>query len=374
MPPPWGPGGRPLHRDVNTEEMWAAEPPGWWPEGHGWPPRHDGRTFFRRLTRVFLTVALLALAGLAFMAFTWHIGTTGILLRMAVVAGLGFLLVGGLIMTAGARKFGGPLAELVDAAARVERGDYTARVAERGWGPPAVRQLITTFNSAIARLEAEEDQRRRLLANTSHELRTPLTVLRGEIEAMLDGVHPADEEHLALALDQTQLMARLIEDLRTLALAEAGTLELHPEPTDLAALVRDVAAAFGAVAGREGVGIEVTAPDDAVVEVDPVRIRQVIDNLVANAVRYAPSGSAVTLEVREAPDGIGVAVVDRGPGIPPDLLPHLFDRFRKSDESRGSGLGLAIAKELVEAHGGAIHVESTVGLGARFEVTLPRDR
>ncbi|MCA9858052.1 MAG: HAMP domain-containing histidine kinase, partial [Dehalococcoidia bacterium] len=153
-----------------------------------------------------------------------------------------------------------------------------------------------------------------------------------------------------------------------------GTLELHPEPTDLAALVRDVAAAFGAVAGREGVGIEVTARDDAVAEVDPVRIRQVIDNLVANAVRYAPSGSAVTLEVREAPDGIGVAVVDRGPGIPPDLLPHLFDRFRKSDESRGSGLGLAIAKELVEAHGGAIHVESTVGLGARFEVTLPRDR
>lgn len=136
MPPPWGPGGRPLHRDVNTEEMWAAEPPGWWPEGHGWPPRHDGRTFFRRLTRVFLTVALLALAGLAFMAFTWHIGTTGVLLRIAVVAGLGFLLVGGLIMTAGARKFGGPIAELVDAAARVERGDYTARVAERGWGHP----------------------------------------------------------------------------------------------------------------------------------------------------------------------------------------------------------------------------------------------
>lgn len=356
----------------NTDDLWAREPPEWWPDGQPWPPTHRGRGRLRRIVGIFLVVALIALLGIAFMGITWHAGTVGIWIRVIVIAGLGFFLVTGLLMSAGARKFGSPLMELVDAAEHVERGDYSVRVTERNWGTPAIRRLARTFNSAIARLEADEDQRRRLLANTSHELRTPLTVMQGELEAMLDGVHPADEEHLTLALDQTHLMARLIEDLRTLALAEAGTLELHPESTDLVALAHDVAAAFDAVAGRTGVTVEVAGAPEAIL--DPVRIRQVVDNLVANAVRYAPSGTAVTIEVDANGSGrVHLRVTDRGPGVPPDLLPHLFDRFRKSDESRGSGLGLAIARELVEAHAGTITATSTPGHGTTLEVTLPRE-
>lgn len=364
---------------IDPTEMWAKHAPPWWPEGQPWPPH--GRRPFRRATRIVFTIAMLAFVAIAVIALTWHAASIAALLHVFLIATLGFLMVGGLLMFVGMKRFGQPLMDLVDAAERVEQGDYTARVAERAWGPPAVRRLISTFNSAITRLEADEDQRRRLLANTSHELRTPLTVMQGELEAMLDGVHPADEEHLSLALDQTHQMARLIEDLRTLALAEAGTLELHREPTDLAALACDVAAAFEAVASRGGVtledsnGVAHEGSPEVVLDVDPVRIRQVVDNLVANAIRYAPPDSTVTIEVTRVVRGSRafavLRVIDRGPGIPPDLLPLLFNRFRKSDESRGSGLGLAIARELVEAHGGTIRASNTPPTGATFEVTLP---
>lgn len=357
----------------NPDELWAKEPPTWWPADHPWPPRRGGMSV-RGVSRIMLAIAAIALAGIVAIMVTWHGVAFGGLVRLLAVAGLGFFLVGGTLMFVGARKFGGPIMELVRAVERVEAGDYSVRVTERRWGPRPVQHLIRTFNAATARLEVDEDQRRRLLANTSHELRTPLTVMQGELEAMLDGVHPADEAHLSLALDQTRQMARLIEDLRTLALAEAGTLELHPEPTDLGALARDVAAAFAAVADRGDVRIEVEAGDEVVCDVDPVRIRQVVDNLVANAVRYAPPASAVTLAVGAHLTEVTLRVTDRGPGIAADLLPHLFDRFRKSDESRGSGLGLAIARELVEAHGGRIAATSRPGAGATFEVKIPRER
>ena len=196
----------------------------------------------------------------------------------------------------------------------------------------------------------------------------PLAVISGSLEAILDGVHPPDEAHLAALLDETRVLERLIEDLRTLALAEAGTLALHREPTDIATLARDVAAAF---AGG-GVSVAVEADPPPALDVDPVRIRQVLANLVANAVRHTPPDGTVRLTVRAGSGGgATVEVADEGPGIPPELLPHVFERFVKSPASRGSGLGLAIAKQLVEAHGGTIAAESAPGAGTRVMFELP---
>jgi two-component system sensor histidine kinase BaeS len=223
-----------------------------------------------------------------------------------------------------------------------------------------------------AHLEVDEQQRRTLLADVSHELRTPLAVLRGELEAMIDGVHPIDEAHLTAAVDQIAMLTKLVEDLRTLALAEGGTLALHREQTDLAVLAQEAASSFEVLAGAAGVRLAVEMPDDLpLIEVDPLRIQQVIVNLVANALRYAPRDSAVSVVGRAAPGEETVSVSDCGPGVAPEVLPHIFERFAKGDESRGSGLGLAIARQLVEAHGGSIAAEQPAGGGTTITFRLP---
>src|SRR5439155_18198088 len=170
---------------------------------------------------------------------------------------------------------------------------------------------------------------------------------------------------LRAILDETAVLARLIEDLRTLSVAEAGALALHREPTDLGALARDVAASFEPQAQTVGVSVETSAaPGLPEADVDPVRVREILTNLISNALRYSPRGGRVGVDV--AADGAGavaVAVSDVGPGITPEMLGRIFDRFYKSPESRGAGLGLAIAKNLTEAHGGTIAATSEVGRG-----------
>ena len=238
----------------------------------------------------------------------------------------------------------------------------------------SVRQLVSGFDTMAARLEADEAQRRALLADVSHELRTPLTVISGNLEAIIDGVYPADEAHLAPILDQTQVMARLIDDLRTLTLSEAGTLALHREPTAMDLVIAEVVRSFGAAATAAGVTLtDATTDDLPIIDVDPVRIREVLTNLVANALRHTPAGGTVTVTGSHSPDArlVTMRVSDTGPGIAPELLPYVFDRFVKDETSRGSGLGLAIARGLVEAHGGRIAVTSTLGAGATFTVELP---
>jgi signal transduction histidine kinase len=287
------------------------------------------------------------------------------------------------------RRTVGVLDELVRAVRRVEAGDYTVRVAQP-WprrGPRALNELVRGFDTMAARLQADREQRRSLLADVSHELRTPLSVIRGEVEAMVDGVHPADEEHLTAILEETTVLSRLIEDLRTLTLAEAGVLPLHVEPTDLAVTIGEAAAGFRAAAAAVGVSIEVDVAEGVpLLDLDPVRMREVVSNLVANALRYTSAGGTIRLEAavnagpRDQSDPAGPAgnveirVRDTGAGIAPDVLPHVFDRFAKSPESRGSGLGLAIAKDLVEAHGGTISVESKLGAGSTFRIRLPIER
>jgi signal transduction histidine kinase len=224
----------------------------------------------------------------------------------------------------------------------------------------------------VERIERDEDQRRTLLNDISHELRTPLAVIAGNLEAMIDGVHPADEAHLSAILEETRVMERLIDDLRTVALSEAGTLQLHREPTDPDVLVDEVVRSFQGAAGSTGVTVTADVPSDLpILDIDPVRIREVLANLVANGVRHTPAGGTVTVRGEVTIDGIVLRVTDTGPGIDPALLPHVFDRFVKGAGSSGSGLGLAIARHLVAAHGGELEVESTGTAGTTFRIRLP---
>ena len=263
-----------------------------------------------------------------------------------------------------------PLSDLIDAAEHVERGDYTTRLRARG--PREMRKLANAFNAMSARLESSENERRRLLADVTHELRTPLSVIQGNLEALIDGVRPTDDAHLRAILEDTHVLARLIDDLRTISVAEAGALALHREPTDVGALARDTIGSFGSMADAAGVALRAGGDGDTTALVDPIRVREVLTNIVANALRYTPRGGSVTLTVTPWPDHVTVSVRDTGPGITADVLPHVFDRFTRSPESPGAGLGLAIAKSLVTAHGGTIEALSAPGQGTEIRFTLPR--
>jgi signal transduction histidine kinase len=210
-----------------------------------------------------------------------------------------------------------------------------------------------------------------LLADVTHELRTPVAIIQGNLEGLLDGVYPADEDHLAPILEETRVLSRLIDDLRTLSLAESGALKLHRELTDLAVLINEAAASFRSQSDAKGIDLRVEIPNDLpLIEIDPVRIREVLTNLIANALRHTASGG-VTVSAALAAKNVEVSVSDTGEGISPDDLPRIFDRFYKSKDSRGSGLGLAIAKNLVAMHGGEITAQSEVGRGAVVRFTLP---
>lgn len=280
-----------------------------------------------------------------------------------------FMLVGRLL-----RRVATPVGELMEAVGRVEAGDYSIRVAEHG--PREVRALVRAFNAMTERLQLNEIQRRNLLADVTHELRTPLTVIQGNLEGLLDGVYPRDDAHLGLILEDTRVLARLIDDLRTLSLAESGALQLHREPTDLSILISETTTAFKTQAEAAGVALRVVITEDIpLLELDPVRLREVLANLLSNALRHTPTGGQVqlTAQVNQADRQVVVAVSDTGSGILPDDLPHIFDRFYKAGNSRGTGLGLAIAKNLVAAHGGQISAQSNgvPGQGTTIQFTLP---
>lgn len=291
-----------------------------------------------------------------------------------IILGLGFGI--GAVMAmivAGLRRFGLPIGELIEAAGRVEDGDYDVEVAVRG--PREVRALARSFNAMAERLSKTEAQRRALLADVTHELRTPLTVIQGNLEGLVDGVYPADPAHLVPVLEELRQLSRLLDDLRTLSEAEAGGLDLRREPTDLGVLAEEAVAVFRPAAAEQDVEIRVDLPADfPLIDVDPGRLRQVLVNLLANALRFSPANSEIRLAARRLDEGWAeITVSDQGPGIPADLLPHLFERFSRAADSAGSGLGLAIARRLVEAHGGELEAESASGQGTTLRLRLPVD-
>ena len=321
----------------------------------------------RMFWRIGAALTILLIFGVAVgTVLVWALSQSWIGAIVAVI-----VVVGVLAMIRSLRRAAAPAADLVAAAARVEAGDYSGRLAELG--PREIRAVTRAFNAMNARLEESDEQRRRLLADLSHELRTPLSVIQGNLEGLIDGVYPADAAHLAPILEETHVLERLIEDLRTLALAEAGRLRLRREPTDLAALLRDIAAAFAAPADAAGVELAVVASGDLTsIEIDPARIREVIANLLTNALRHTPRDGRIEIAAQGAAGGASVSVSDTGSGIAPEILPHVFDRFYRAGDSAGSGLGLPIARSLVAAHGGEMTASSEPGGGTSIVFTLPR--
>jgi two-component system, OmpR family, sensor histidine kinase BaeS len=264
-----------------------------------------------------------------------------------------------------------PLADMAAATRRLADGEPGVRVEVRG--PRPVRELAASLNIMAERLDRSRDTRTSMLADVTHELRTPLTVVSGGLEAMLDGVHPMDEDHVAPLLAETETMSRLLDDLRTLSLADAGALTLHREPTDLVALAASVVAGQGPIAAAKRVDLAAGGDARLEADVDPLRVREIMTNLVGNAIRHTPAGGRVHLTVTAVGDAALIEVSDTGEGIPPDQLGRVFDRYERHADTGGSGLGLAIVWNLVAAHGGTVAAESSgmPGEGARFRVRLP---
>jgi signal transduction histidine kinase len=356
--------------------------PPWWPENEPFLPAGSRpwgwrrKRFARRIALgvlvffalIFLTSALAAALISGALGLGHHRG-------LAAAAGLlgfallftGFLTVGRMV-----RRMAVPLSDVMEAADRVATGDYAVRVEERG--SREIRRLARSFNAMTERLEASEEQRRNLLADVAHELRTPLSVIQGSAEGMLDGLYPPDRGHLEPLLEEARVMARLLDDLQTLSTAEAGVLRLHRETVDPAALVEDAVATFASRAEAAGVRLEArVASGLPALEVDSVRIGQVLANLLSNALRHTPNGGSVKVgaAATNGTRAVAFTVADTGAGIAPETLPHVFDRFVKTTDSGGAGLGLAIAKSLVEAHGGEISGTSRPGEGTTIRFVLP---
>jgi len=239
-------------------------------------------------------------------------------------------------------------------------------------GPRPVRDLAVSFNAMAERLDRSRTTRQAMLADVTHELRTPLTVIGGGLEAMLDGVHPMDEDHIAPLLAETAVMDRLLDDLRTLSLAEAGALPLHREPADLVGVASDAVGAQRALAAAKGVRLGLDGDPALDASVDPVRFREIVTNLLTNAIRHTPKDGSVQVTVRAVRGEAVLEVRDSGEGIPAADLPHVFDRFQRRSDSGGSGLGLTIVRDLAAAHGGSVEADSAgEGRGATFRVRLP---
>jgi signal transduction histidine kinase len=267
-------------------------------------------------------------------------------------------------------RFGFPLGEMVEAADRVAAGDYSTRAPE--YGPRWMRTLAHAFNSMTSKLEVQHRQRRDLMADIAHELRTPIAILQGRLEGMLDGIYPRDETQLTMVLQETRVLTRLVEDLRTLAHTESGTLTLQKESTDIGILLNDTAASFAADAAERNIRLALDVPATLpLIDIDALRIREVLTNLVSNALRHTPDNGRVSIAASAGPTIVTVTVGDTGSGIPAADLPRIFDRFYKGHGSHGSGLGLTIARNLVIAHGGEIRAESEEGEGTTLTFTLP---
>jgi two-component system OmpR family sensor kinase/two-component system sensor histidine kinase BaeS len=277
-----------------------------------------------------------------------------------------------------------PVRELTRAAQRLGERDLSQRV--RVSGKDELAELALSFNRMADSLQKAEDNRRALTADIAHELRTPLAVQRANLEALQDGVYPLTPENLAPVLEQNLLLTRLVDDLRTLALADAGQLTLERTPTDLAGLVERVVERFQPQASGRAIALRLDAdslPGAALplLSVDPQRVEQILSNLLSNALRYTPEGGQIRVAVAAGrgsleDNAVQISVWDSGPGIPQESLPRVFERFYRADRSRsraegGSGLGLAIARQLAEAHGGSLAAANHPQGGAVFTLRLP---
>lgn len=294
-----------------------------------------------------------------------------------------FFLWGGLIAVAIAliitfflsRRILAPVKALTYAAKHLGRGDFTQRVQVKD--KSELGELANTFNSMASDLERTERLRQNMVADVAHELRTPLSNLQGYLEAIRDGLKKPDADTIRSLVEEAALLARLVDDLQELSLAEAGELKLVCQEKDIAELIKQAAAALQTQAMAKGLSLSLNLPDKLpAVNIDSQRIIQVLHNLLENAVAHTAKGGSITITARLVGNWIEVSVADTGEGIPAEELPNIFERFYRVDKSRtratgGSGLGLTIAKRLVEAHGGELKARSELGKGSCFSFTLP---
>jgi two-component system OmpR family sensor kinase/two-component system sensor histidine kinase BaeS len=317
-------------------------------------------------------------------------------LRGFVLAGLGLATVLLLLAVVFSGWFSRPLRAITQAAQELAAGRLDVQVK-----PATVREmddLARAFNTMAQALAAADRQRRQLTADVAHELRTPLSIIKGRLEGVQDGVYEATPEQIEGLLRETALLERLIDDLRVLALAEAGQLPLYPELIDPRDLIESAQRTFAEQAATQQVTLHADIPEEIPsIDADPQRMAQALGNLVANALRYTPAGGAITLSVQgytngrqksahapaaiqstidTFPTAIIFRVCDTGKGIAPEHLPHIFDRFWRTDRSRargsgGAGLGLAIVRQIAVAHGGVVWAESVEGQGTTVSMALP---
>ena len=285
-------------------------------------------------------------------------------------------------------RYGRPLRQMFNAIDAVAEGNLAVRVAEDN--SPQFGELIKRFNKMVSELERSDQQRRNLTADVAHELRTPLHIIQGNLEGILDEVYQPSPEKIRDTLDEVKLLTRLVNDLQTLSLAESGQLPLHPTPFLLGDLVQDVVSSFSAEAVSLGIDLKTGLADpNQEITADYDRMNQVLSNLISNALRHTPAGGIISIETETeagvesnvlspSKRSVRIIVKDTGSGIAAQDLPFVFDRFWRADKSRSdrvhSGLGLAITKQLIQAHGGTIDVQSDAGKGATFIIQLPPDR
>jgi two-component system sensor histidine kinase BaeS len=278
-------------------------------------------------------------------------------------------------------RYGRPLGQIFNAIDSVAEGDLSVRVPVSA--SSQFYELTQRFNKMLSELERAEQQRRNLTVDIAHELRTPLHIIQGNLEGIMDGVYQPTPEHISTTLEETKLLARLVNDLQTLSLTETGQLPLHPARFLLADLIDDLTSSFSSQAAALGIDLKTSLTDqNQELTADYDRLNQVLSNLLSNALRHTPSGGTVLIhtesiqkESQFAKSAVRITIQDTGSGIPAEDLPFIFDRFWRGDKSRSerthSGLGLAIAKQLIGAHGGTIAAQSVAGTGSSFVIELP---
>jgi len=348
--------------------------------------RHRPGWLFARFVISFGLLAIFLLGGIGIIGYLitgiFNLETTTN--QVVWLMGLLFLIINIFIIVWLSRKafsrITNPLSEIMSAAEAVSHGDFSVQVSTEAAGE--FSDLTEAFNKMVRELERAENQRRNLTADVAHELRTPLQIIQGNLEGVIDGIYEPDQNTISAILEETHLLTRLVEDLRTLSLAESGQLSLNMEKIDLIDLVEDIATNFSSIAEAGDVKLSVRIDpvlreaQKRIVEGDLDRLNQVVGNLVSNAIRHTHSGGEVNIGLNLSKERIEIIVEDNGEGISNKELPYIFDRFWKGDRSRshangtGSGLGLAISKQLIEAHGGDITVSSYEGKGTRFTICL----
>jgi two-component system sensor histidine kinase BaeS len=309
-------------------------------------------------------------------SLTFRLGLVrGIIFPVAVISFIltMFLVVAAILLV---RRFVNPLADVIYAAREMAQGKLGTRISSKG--PQDLRTLSESFNEMASSLERSDRERRAMLADIAHELRTPLSVIRGRLEGIVDGIYSENGSQVSMALEQTYLLHRLVDDLHLLTLAETRQLPFDKSTVNIGNIIERVLEMFSAEAREKNISLSFSERNGNLsVSVDLQRFEQVMSNLISNALRYVPNDGKVWVTANETPDGVRITVNDYGAGLPDKDLPYIFDRFWRKDKSRsrvtgGTGLGLAIAKQLVEAQDGTIEARNLPEGGLQIAIEFKK--